>query len=152
MKRRAVLVGSVTLSLAGCLDGGLGGENQGSDRINATGDIELLIDGSEFDLSQDQFQSENVDTESLSFHLHEGNDDWYMEGESRVTVAEGLDLLPDFEYTQESGTRRLTVDGTEYDDSEDGTEIASFVDDEEVDPTGYTLSDGDDLRVEITTE
>ncbi|WP_049952790.1 hypothetical protein [Halostagnicola larsenii] len=152
MKRRAVLVGAVTLSLAGCLNGGQGRGNQDSDRINATGDIELLIDGSEFDLSQDQFQSENVDTESLSFHLHEGDDDWYMEGKSRVTVAEGLDLLPDFEYTQESGNRRLTIDGTEYDASEEGTEIACFVDDEEVDPTEYTLSDGDDLRVEITTE
>lgn len=152
MKRRAVLVGAAGLSLAGCLDTGHGRGNQNSDRVNATGDIELLIDGSEFDLSQDQFQSENVDTESPSFHLHEGDDDWFMEGQSRVTVAEGLDLLPDFEYTQEDGNRRLTVDGTTYDESEDGTEITCLVDEEEVDPAEYTLADGDDLRVEITTE
>ncbi|KDE60507.1 hypothetical protein EL22_21035 [Halostagnicola sp. A56] len=152
MNRRAVLAGSVAISLAGCLNRGGGRGNRGSDRIRETGDIELLIDGSEFDLSQDKFQSENVDDESLSFHLHEGDDKWYMEGESRVTIAEGLDLLPAFEYTQEDGTRRLTIDGTTYDESEAGTEISSFVDGEEVDPAEYTLADGDDLRIEITTD
>ncbi|WP_339105404.1 hypothetical protein [Haloterrigena salinisoli] len=148
MNRRAVLAGagSATLAiLAGCVF--TDGEVE-YDR----GDIAVVVDGEPVDLSADRFQSENVENDSIAFHLHEDDDYWYMEGEEPVTFAEGLDLLPHFAYAQRDGDHVVTIDGTEYDGSESGTELTFLVDDEPVDPTEYEVSDGDDLRLEITTE
>ena len=148
MNRRAVIdgVGSATLAaLAGCVF--TDGEVE-SDR----GDIAVVVDGEPIDLSADRFQSENVENDSIKFHLHEDDDDWFMEGEEPVTFAEGIDLLPHFAYAQRDGAHVVTVDGTAYDGSESGTELTFLVDDEPVAPTEYVVSDGDDLRLEITTD
>ncbi|MDJ1434412.1 hypothetical protein [Halostagnicola sp. A-GB9-2] len=157
MNRRTLLIGAATVPLAGCLDFGEGGgsglpSSGQPDLLDERGEIEIVIDGSEFNLSQDRFQAEHSQNHSLDFHLHEFDDYWYMEGIERVTVAEGVDLLPYVEYTQENDSRRLVIDETEYDDRESDTEITFFVEDDEVDPTEYELKDGDEVRVEITTE
>ncbi len=157
MKRRALLVGATTISLAGCLDfgedGGSGLPSSGQPALlDERGDIELVVDGSEFDLSQDRFQAEHSQNHSLDFHLHEDSDNWYMEGVDPVTVAEGVDLLPYVEYAQEDGNRELYIDDEEYDNSDPDTEIEFFIDGEEVEPTEYVLEDGDSLLVDVTTE
>ncbi|WP_323172808.1 hypothetical protein [Natrialba sp. PRR66] len=153
MQRRTVLsMAGATggmLALSGCLsNGGLFGSN---DRINKNGEIAITVDGESFE-TKSQFQSENVDNESAAFHLHESNGRWYMEGKEPVTVAEGIDLLPSFEFEMASGTPVMTIDGTEYDAGEPGTEISFRLDGEEIDPTEHEPSDGDELVVEITTE
>jgi hypothetical protein len=148
MQRRAFLAATAALTGAGCVTTSPLGEGDG--RLSASGDITVRIDGEAFDLTADRFQSEHAD-EAVDFHLHEGDDDWYMEGEERVTVAEALGLLPHFSFRGDSGYRRLTIDDTRYDEASAGTELAAFVDDALVDPSPYRLRDGDDLLVAVTT-
>ncbi|ELY87990.1 hypothetical protein [Natrialba taiwanensis] len=153
MERRTVLsMAGATggmLALSGCLsNGGLFGSN---DRINKNGEIAITVDGESFE-TKSQFQSENVDNESASFHLHESNGRWYMEGKEPVTVAEGIDLLPSFEFETVSGSPVVTIEGTEYDAGESGTEISVRLDGEEIDPTEHEPVDGEEISVEITTE
>ncbi|WP_049941808.1 hypothetical protein [Haloterrigena turkmenica] len=148
MNRRAVIAGAgsaTLLALAGCVfvDGKVEADR---------GDIAVVIDGEPIDLSADRFQSEHVENDSIEFHLHEDTDDWFMEGEEPVTFAEGIDLLPHFAYAQRDGAHVVTIDGTTYDGSESGTELVFLVDDDPIDPTDYVVSDGDDLRLEITTD
>jgi hypothetical protein len=148
MQRRAFLAATAALAGAGCITRTPLGDDE---RVDASGDITVRIDGERLDLSADRFQSEHADSDSIAFHLHSGDDDWYMEGEERVTVAEGLGLLPNFAYHREAGYRRLHVDGTRYDESSAGTELAVFVNGEVVDPKTYRLQDGDELLVVVTT-
>ncbi|MEF8914486.1 hypothetical protein [Natronomonas sp.] len=147
MQRRAFLAG--TAGLAGAV-AGCSMRSVNDDRVSASGDIAVRIDGEALDLTADRFQSENAD-ESIAFHLHEGDDDWYMEGDERVTVADGLDLLPNFACDHEDGYRRLEIDDASYDASSAGTELAAFVDGSVVDPSAYRLQDGDALLVAVTT-
>lgn len=155
VSRRAVLkpIGTVgALSIAGCLRSYSDGQHGGGDRVDEKGDIEVVIDGSPVNLSEDRFQAEHADNTSMDFHLHESDDHWYMEGERRVTFAEAMDLLPYFEYTRQNDDHVIAFDGTDYDEGDPGTTITFIVNGDEVEPTDYTLQDGDDLLVEITTE
>lgn len=164
MRRRTVL-GALcgSLSIAGCPsndgagdpdddgdDTDPGGSDGDDEQIDASGDIAVAIDGEPVDLSADRYQAEHAD-EALAFHLHEGDDQWYMEGTERVTFGEAVDLLPHFGYERADGHDVVTLDDETYHAGDDGTEIAFSVDGETVDPTSYELRDGDDLRLEITT-
>jgi hypothetical protein len=150
MKRRAVLAAlAAVLSTGGCVTVNRGGD-EGTTRIDADGKIDVRIDGESVDLSAERFQAEHADDDSLAFHLHEGDDRWYMEGEKRVTFAEAIDLLPHFAYDNVDGHHVVTVDGTAYDER-DGADIEFVVDGGSVDPTAYELRDGDELLVEIET-
>jgi hypothetical protein len=119
MKRRALLAAVGALPTAGCVRRvPIAGKPSG---VDASGDIEVRIDGERFDLSADRFQAEHAENDSLAFHLREdaaGDDRWYMEGEKRVTVAEGIDLLPHFAYEDAGDGDVLTVDGRSYDERE----------------------------------
>lgn len=119
--------------------------------IDASGEIDVLVDGEPFDLSQDRFQAEHAEDYAMAFHLHEDSEKWYMEDWERVTLGEGLDLLPHVSYDREDGRHVLVIDGTEYDERTPGTELAFFVDGELVNPAAYDLEDGNELLVEITT-
>lgn len=146
MKRRAVILGASSLALlAGCL-------SDDDDRIDERGDIEIVIDDSPVDLSEDRYQAEHAENHSIDFHLHEGSDEWFMEGEERVTFAEAIDLLPYFAFTTEDGDHVLEHDGETYDESDAGTEMTFTVDEDEVEPTEYTLRDGDEMVLEVTTD
>ena len=148
MKRRTVLVCGMALA-AGC--SGIASDNDDApDFLDASGEIEIRIDGEEFDLSADRFQSEHADDHALEFHLHEFDELWYMEGQERVTFGEGLDLLPHIEYRRVDGSHVLKIDDDEYDER-DGAEIEFSVNGESVDPTEYELYDGDSIRVTIRT-
>ncbi|MEY7849260.1 hypothetical protein AB7C87_08685 [Natrarchaeobius sp. A-rgal3] len=151
MRRRTVIVWVAGVAgLSGCLFAD--DRHDGPPELLGFGEIEVVIDGSSVDLSEDRFQAEHADNYSLAFHLHEGDDFWYMEGEEPVTFAEGIDALPYFAYEHASGADIVTYDGAVYDGRDPGTELTFLVDDDEVDPTQYVLSDGDDLHLEITTE
>lgn len=160
MRRRSVLAATVaaiaTLAAAGCSvedppaeNGGSGGDG-GADGVQASGQIEIVVDGEPVDLSADRYQAENAD-ESLAFHLHEGDDTWYMEGDHRVTAGAAIGHLPHFAYERVDGNDVIAHDDASYDESDPGTEITFLVDGDPVDPTSYRLEDGDSLRVEITT-
>lgn len=149
MNRRAVLAaaGAVGLgSLAGCLSDVIGSRGHDYER----GTIEVVVNGDPVDLEAPRFQAENAD-ESIDFHLHEGDEYWYMEGD-RVTFAEGIDLLPHFAYERTDGNHVVTIDGTVYDGRDDGTDITFAVNGDEVDPTETEIHDGDSLRLEVTTD
>lgn len=161
MRRRTVLwVFAAALSLAGCTTEDDGGSDDATvpepdgdgdeEQLDAKGDIAVVIDGDPVDLTADRFQAEHAD-ESIAFHLHEGDEHWYMEGTERVTFGEAIDLLPHFGYERSEGADVVTVDGETYHGGDEGTEIEFSVDGEVVDPTSYELRDGDDLRLEITT-
>lgn len=119
--------------------------------VDAKGDIEIVIDGSPVDLSADRFQAEHAEDDAYQFHLHEGDDYWYMEGPERVTFGEAIDYLPHFEYARENGDDVVTFDGTVYDAGESETVVTFVVNGDEVDPTEYELWDGDELLLEIST-
>lgn len=143
MQRRTVLAGVSSVPfLAGCLS---------DDGVNASGDIEIVIDGDPIDLSADRYQAENAENHSVRFHLHDGDENWYMEGEEPVTIAEGIDLLPHFRFETIEGNHVLEHDGVTYDEADATTELRALVDGEPVDPASYVPEDGDGLRLEVTT-
>ncbi|AEH36053.1 hypothetical protein [Halopiger xanaduensis] len=150
MNRRTVLAatGAVGLgSLAGCLSDVIGSQGHDYER----GTIDVTVNGEPIDLEAPRFQAENADNSSMDFHLHEGHEHWYMEGD-RVTFAEGIDLLPHFAYEQMDGAHVVTIDGTVYDGRDDETDIAFTVNGDEVDPTETEIHDGDSLQLEVTTD
>ncbi|RQG94626.1 hypothetical protein [Natrarchaeobius chitinivorans] len=150
MRRRTLIVGSATFSaISGCLLDDEGDAK--APELHGIGRLEIVIDGSPVDLSEDRFQAEHADNYSMDFHFHEETDFWYMEGEEPVTFAEGIDAIPYFEYRQDAGAHVVTYDGTAYHGDESGTELRFRVDDDEVEPTEYVLEDGDDLLLEIST-
>ncbi|MFC4438742.1 MULTISPECIES: hypothetical protein [Natrialbaceae] len=119
--------------------------------IDASGEIDIVVDGDSFDLSQDRLQAENAEDHAMAFHFHEGSEKWFTEDFERVTLGEGLDLLPHVSYGREGGNHVLGIDDTEYDERTPGTELAFFVDGGLVTPAAYDLEDGDELLVEVTT-
>lgn len=153
MRRRELLgaLGSIgaIATAAGCTTGGRPGGRDDGDSIDAQGDIAVVVDGEPVDLDADRYQAEHAENDSIDFHLHEGDDHWYMEGEERLTLGEALDRLPHFAYERADDRDVLTVDGEAYDESEPGTEMSFSVDGEPVDPSSYELRDGDAIRVEI---
>lgn len=162
MRRRTVLAGCASLfasGLGGCLEvRPLGGDGSGDDGGDgATGDgasapsgtMEVLVDGQPVDLTADRFQAEYAD-EDVRFHFHEGDENWYMEGEP-VTFAQAVDLLPRFAYERRGDAHVVTVDGETYDGREAATEVAFRVDGDPVDPQTYDVRDGDHLVLEVTT-
>lgn len=151
MKRRSVLclaTGAVSLT-AGCLSDIAGRDD---DRLSARGEIDVVVDGESVDLSAERFQSEHAADDAAAFHLHEGHEGWFMEGTEPVTVAEGIDLLPNFAFETADGAAIVTVDGRSYDDHEPETTVAVRVNGESVDPTRYELADGDAIELVIVTE
>lgn len=148
MNRRAVIGATAGLvSLSGCL---FGENDEGDIDGHESGDIDIVIDGESVDLSADRFQAENIEDEAIDFHLHEGDNRWYMD-RNRVTFAEAIDLLPHFEYDRSDGSHVVTYDGTVYNGGEPGTELTFAIDGEPVEPTETELHDGDALRLEIAT-
>lgn len=159
MQRRTLLAGTASLlPLGGCLDvqsideeGDIedDAEGDGDEDFYESGTIEVSVDGEPVDLTADRFQAEYAD-EDVRFHFHAGDDRWHMEHE-RVTIAEGIDLLPRFTYGREDGAHVVTVDGTTYDGRDAATEISFRVDGESVDTESYEVKGGDHVDVEITT-
>lgn len=152
MKRRALLGTVITLSLAGCTTLRGGSETDEGQYLDASGEIEIVVNDEPVDLSADRYQAEHVQNHSLAFHLHEFDEYWYMEGEERVTVAEAIDLLPHFAFDTDGDDHAVTIDGTTYDEADPGTEMTFLINGERVDPTTWELQDGDELRLEITTD
>lgn len=149
MKRRGVVISAAAVvSAAGCI--GLEQLDSG-DRLDAKGTIDVTIDGSPVDLTDERFQAENAEDSSLAFHFHDSDEHWYMEGREPVSLAEAIDLIPHFEYANEGGEHVITYE-TVYDGSEPETTIAFRANGEPVEPTEYELEDGDHLEVEITTD
>ena len=142
--RRGLLLAGVGVILSGCIADG--------DELDQKGDIDIIIDSEPFDLSQEQFQAEYADEYAMEFHLHETSDQWYNEGSRPVTLAEGLDLLPGFEFTADESGDRLVIEDTVYDTESNGIAIVYTVNGETVDPGEYELSDGDAIVVRIDTE
>ena len=142
MRRRDVLAGACGLAIAGCL---------GSDEnhLQERGTITIVVDREPVDLSADRFQAEHAADHSIDFHFHEFDDYWYIEGTRRVTLGEGIDLLPHFGYDHHDGEHILVVDGTEYRSADAAVEIQFFVNGELLDPTTYELYDGDAIRIEV---
>lgn len=149
MKRRSFLAFVFPVALAGCSNT-LGDGDDGPDYVDASGDIEIRIDGESFDLSADRFQAEHAEEYSLAFHLHEFDDQWYMEGRAPVSVGEGIDLLPHVSYERVDGHDVLELDDDTYDERE-GAGIEFSVNDDPVDPFEYVLEDGDSILVTISS-
>ena len=153
MDRRAILLTAVSLvSLSGCT-AFRGDDQHGDDEyLDERGEIDVVVDGEPVDLSADRYQAEHAQNHSLSFHLHEFDEYWYMEGEERVTFAEAIDLLPHFAFDTDGDDHAVTIDGTTYDEADPGTELTFLINGESVDPTARELQDGDALRLEIRTD
>lgn len=145
VSRRVVIGGLSGLALAGCL-----GDDE-EERLDHRGEIEIRIDGEPVDLSKDRYQAEHADEYAMAFHLHEGSDQWYNEGQEPVTIAEGLDKLPEWSFTVEEQGYVLSIDDETWDSREDGVNIETAVNEEAVAPEDYELEDGDAILVEVET-
>ena len=151
VSRRQVVSVVAIGAFAGCVGSlpGTGSHDEGE--VFATGEIDILIDDEPLDLTADRFQAEHADDYAIEFHLHDFDEYWYMEGDRYVTLAEGLDKLPEFSFETTDDDHVLTIDDETYDTSA-GAEISFLVNEESVTPADYTLADGDEILVEITTE
>ncbi|RQG93220.1 hypothetical protein EA462_03230 [Natrarchaeobius halalkaliphilus] len=152
MRRRTVVVGTAAVvALSGCLFDDRD-DSAEPPELHGFGTIEIVVDDSAIDLSEDRFQAEHADDYSMDFHLHEDTDFWYMEGDEPVTFAAGIDVLPHFAYRRDGDVHVVSYEETTYRGDESGTELTFAVDDTDVEPTDYVLEDGDDLSLEITTD
>ncbi len=152
--RRTILGSCPLFVVAGCLEVDTGGNarhDQEPGDVFGAGEITVIIDGEELDLSSNRFQAEHADDYALEFHLHEFDDYWYMEGDERVTVSEGLDKLPSFSFKIDDGESVLTIDEQTYDARAGETTIEVRVNNETVEPAAYTLDDGDEIEVIVST-
>lgn len=149
--RRAYLAIGGGILLAGCVSTDRWASDSGGGDHGESGEIEIVIDGEPFDLTQDRFQAEYADEFALEFHLHEFDERWYMEGAEPVTVGEGIDLLPHITCEPANGAVRLTIDDVVYDGSSPDIEVETFVNDEPVEPFASVLQDGDEISVRVET-
>lgn len=140
-----MLAAFVSVGLAGCIVD----DGDGEDRVDAQGTIEIVVDGKPINLTADRFQAEHAPDHSRSFHLHESDELWYMEGTERVTLTEALDALPSIAFEVAPERSVLRIDDSSYDT--ETHEIAFSIDGQPVDPETYTLRDGDTIRVTIHT-
>lgn len=144
-RRGVVLAGA--LAIAGCLGEG----DDEADPLNQVGTIEIVVDGEPVNLSKDRYQAEYADDYAMEFHLHERDDYWYNEGTSRITLAEGLAKLPEFEFATGADGDRLVIDDATYDEADGDVEISYEVNEEPVDPGEYELADNDEIVITVET-
>lgn len=142
--RRSFILAGVAIGLAGCL-------GDRDDTVDHRGDIAIIVDGDPVDLSKDRYQAEHADDYAMSFHFHESSDQWYNEGDGPITLADGLDKLPEFSFEMTDDGAVLTIDDEIYDAREGGVSIRTLVNEEEIDPTTYELADSDTIMIEIST-
>lgn len=111
----------------------------GGDTAAATGEMVVVLNGTRIDLS------ETVDS-SDSFRMAEGNTDaWHANGSHTISsVLSKADI--------DANASTLSYDGTTYDEQHDGTTVVYRVDGQPVDPTAYTLQDGDEVWVLVVTD
>ncbi|MBX0324299.1 hypothetical protein EGH21_14815 [Halomicroarcula sp. F13] len=102
-----------------------------------TGKMTVVVAADELDLQDRDESGDGFDI---------ANDPHTWVTDSNVTLAESLSR-----FDVDAQANSLSVDGTTYDESTDGTEIYYRVNGEEVDPTTVTLEDGDQVWVTVET-
>jgi len=139
---------------------GGGDEPTSQDTVHQHGTIQIVLEGSQLDLNQEQYLENDP-----NFHFHGGDRTdsgafiWHVHARG-VTVKYALATLG-FE-VNDDGTQ-LTVGDREYDADDPDTEINIQVNGEAVEPGEYELSgvgpeneaaagEGDDLVVEVRTD
>lgn len=104
-----------------------------------TGEMVALVNGVRIDLGEAIESSD-------SFRMADGNTDaWHATGNhtlSSVLSRAGID----------ASASTLTYDGETYDEGRSGTDVVYRVDGQPVDPTTYTLQDGDEVWVLVLTD
>ena len=104
------------------------------------GTIEVVVDGESLNLSKEQYQ--HMDRH---FHLEGGDGDTWHAHTWQATFAWAMGTL-DIDVTNES----VTIEGTTYDDTEDGTTVRFLVNGDAIeDPADYRLKDGDQIRIVV---
>ncbi|QLG29733.1 hypothetical protein HUG10_19195 (plasmid) [Halorarum halophilum] len=119
-------------------EGENGSSTNGTDGAN--GKLTVVVAGNEVPL-QEQSQSEGS-----SFYIDEDDPHTWHGSTSGQTLAEALSTLG-----IDAGPQELSYDGETYTESTEGTGIYVRVNGEEVDPTQYELSDGDEIWVTVET-
>lgn len=114
-----------------------GSSTDGTD--GATGKLTVVVAGNEIPLQ------EQSPSEGSSFWI-DGEDPHTWRGSSGQTLAEALSTLG-----VDAGPRQLSYGGETYSESTEGTGIYVRVNGKSVDPTKYTLSDGDEIWVTVET-
>ena len=122
--------------------------------LHTHGYLYLEIDGERQPFTDPKYfqPGEHEDAESTDrFHFHDDGHDylWHMHGE-RLTLAAALGELPDLEYESADGAHVLHFEGDTYEDGA-GASVEIRRGEESIDPTGYELQEGDEIRIEIAT-
>ena len=107
------------------------------DGTDAVGKMTVVVGGEEVT------EDERSDADRIRFDADAGHT-WNATG--NVTLAEALAPLG-----VSVGDGTLTYDGTTYDDSTNGTSVNVRVNGDPVEPTTYTLADGDEVWVTVET-
>lgn len=104
------------------------------------GAIEVVVNGEAVNLSKEQYQ--HMDDH---FHLEGGDGDTWHAHTWSATYGWAMSTL-DMNVTSET----VTINGTTYDDSDDGTSVSVMVNGEPVEnPGDYRLKDGDSIEVVV---
>jgi len=106
-----------------------GGGGQGSCSTHCHGTINVTIDGTEIDFSQQRYQ-----LQADRFHFEAGNGEIWHTHASGVTLGEAMSTLG-----IDVSENTVTFQGTTYRDGDEGTEVVVEAAGEPVDPESYVL-------------
>lgn len=103
------------------------------------GTLEMVVGGERIDFSRNRYQ-----LQADAFHFEGGDGtQWHVHARG-VTLEYALGTLG-FEVTPSS----ITVDGTTYDDADQGTTVTITVNEQPVTPGDYVLQQGDQIRIVV---
>lgn len=128
------------------------GDEHGDVEPHYHGYLFVEIDSEAVDFSAPKYLLEESDRAVYDFHFHEDDEAnrWHMEGQ-HLTLAEGLDYLPEVEYAVEEGASVLTIEGRTYRDGGNATIAITERESGEIEPADYDLQDGDVIEITIET-
>lgn len=134
-------------------------EGPGGKNYHWHGRLFFEVNGELVDFRQPKYYYKNIKDENpdvVYFHFHEdpeehGPNEWSNEKEV-ITLARGLNLLPDIGYKQRGGEPIVTFDGETYDARQSGTSITVHEGTRLIDPTSYEVQHDDDFWVQVTTD
>ncbi|AGN01263.1 hypothetical protein L593_06580 [Salinarchaeum sp. Harcht-Bsk1] len=131
------VIGGAVYAAVGAFSGGP------AQPVHEHGTINMTVNGERLAFDEPQH------TASGAFHFHDSGPTWHMHPSEpgRLTLAEAMQDVG-IDLTEST----VTVDGTTYRASDDGTTVTIRVNGEPVDPTAYELHEDDHVRIVVDSE
>lgn len=118
------------------------------------GKLLMDIDGRLVDFDRPKYYLDNIDDEAaVYFHFHDsahGSNEWSNEKQT-VTLAEGLNLLPDMQYRREGDANLIAHEGTTFDGRSAETTVTIYEGTEAIDPTQHQVEHNQNFWIHVDT-